>query len=445
MGAIAFALLAVGFLLWAVVSDYGGKAHAEAPAPATLSEAPAAPVDVPDAEDASPAQRVSFAPERPGAPAGDSPTAPGEDLAGAPGLPEPGDAEPLLREMRFEALRDWLKKADLPRSGPQALHWTVVEARALAGAGEWALARERFAKAAESGDDAHPEWIEQSMGAPVDGAFGELWCKAKGDAGKIPDAALKEIADCPYESWGRAMASFLYAERCALLFPKGVCVAESLPYLQKALLSNRLDAGSEKPCAEAFRAAVDRTLFDPACLLSALRKPVFHEVAAGESIFRIAKQYDVDPGQIVRLNRLDAGSALFVGKKLKIVPGPVTVKVDRARLVAYLCFDGVALRRYPVCIGPGEKTPAGTFTIRTKVANPDWWWKGKKYPYGSPENILGTRWLGFDGEENGGKGAGIGLHGTTKPETIPGRESLGCVRFLNADIEEVYAFLPAGG
>ena len=56
---------------------------------------------------------------------------------------------------------------------------------------------------------------------------------------------------------------------------------------------------------------------------------------------------------------------------------------------------------------------------------------------GSPENSLGTRWLGFDKK-------GYGIHGTVEPETIGQQVSQGCVRMLNEDVEELYDLLPRG-
>jgi len=350
----------------------------------------------------------------------------------------------LLDRNDVKAAMAWLQSAQPPKTGADSFHWLTLEARILAQLEQWDKARVLFQQAYDAGDESKPEWIRAAKGAPVDGAFGVAWCRAQGRAQELKAEALKEIADCEFECWGRAMAAFHYAERCMELFPKDVCLLQALPYYQRALRSNLLDQTTEASCVKGLHACVNGTTLKPTVLHDAVLKPVFHEVAAGESIHRIARKYGVEPGQIVRLNGLDASSALFVGKRLKVLPGDVHVEVDRARLTARLYIAGQLLRQYPVCIGPGDKTPSGTFTIRSKVPQPDWYYNGKRYPYGSPENILGTRWLGFDSESNGGKGASIGLHGTSKPETIPGRESLGCVRFFNGDIEEVYALLPMG-
>src|SRR5262249_17307604 len=150
------------------------------------------------------------------------------------------------------------------------------------------------------------------------------------------------------------------------------------------------------------------------------------KVAPGDSLSKLSKKYGVPITQITYLNKLDPKAALYVGKGLKIIPGDVQLKVDRWRLTATLFIGDTFIKHYPAGIGPGENTPAGRFTVRTKVVNPDWWYNGKKVPFGNPENILGTRWIGFDRDEHGGKAASIGVHGTTIPESVPGRESKGC-------------------
>jgi lipoprotein-anchoring transpeptidase ErfK/SrfK len=101
-----------------------------------------------------------------------------------------------------------------------------------------------------------------------------------------------------------------------------------------------------------------------------------------------------------------------------------------------------------VGIGKDDATPAGEFVTRAggKDKNPDWTKTledGRKvvYKFGDPENILGTRWIGLEGKENV---VGLGLHGTTKPETVPGRVSAGCIRMHNGDVELLYDFIPDG-
>jgi lipoprotein-anchoring transpeptidase ErfK/SrfK len=66
-----------------------------------------------------------------------------------------------------------------------------------------------------------------------------------------------------------------------------------------------------------------------------------------------------------------------------------------------------------------------------------WYKDGAAVPPGSPENILGTRWMGLSKE-------GYGIHGTTEPGSLGKQATAGCVRMLNAEVEELYGILPEG-
>jgi len=58
-------------------------------------------------------------------------------------------------------------------------------------------------------------------------------------------------------------------------------------------------------------------------------------------------------------------------------------------------------------------------------------------PAGSPDNILGVAWLGFDLP-------GYGIHGTTEPQNLGKQVTQGCVRMANTDVEELYTIVPVG-
>jgi lipoprotein-anchoring transpeptidase ErfK/SrfK len=87
-----------------------------------------------------------------------------------------------------------------------------------------------------------------------------------------------------------------------------------------------------------------------------------------------------------------------------------------------------------------ELTPEGIFTITVKAPNP--YYRKKDIPGGSPENPLGTRWIGFDAEETDGRI--YGLHGTNQPESIGKNVSNGCIRLQNEAIESLYDLIPLG-
>ena len=62
----------------------------------------------------------------------------------------------------------------------------------------------------------------------------------------------------------------------------------------------------------------------------------------------------------------------------------------------------------------------------------------KTVPGGIAENPLGKRWLGLSI-----KGGSIyGIHGNNNPWSIGTNASLGCIRMINTDVEELYDYIP---
>jgi len=160
-------------------------------------------------------------------------------------------------------------------------------------------------------------------------------------------------------------------------------------------------------------------------------------VKAGDNLTNISKRYGVTVGQIMAASGLRDPNKLQVGMNLKIMKDKWSVLVDKATYTLYLKAGEKTVKNYKVGLGKGDSTPAGSFKIVNRLENPTWYHDGKVAPYGDPTNPLGTRWLGFDLKS-------YGLHGTIEPASIGKSESLGCVRMLNADVEELYGLLPVG-
>ena len=213
---------------------------------------------------------------------------------------------------------------------------------------------------------------------------------------------------------------------------------------QKAIDSGRLPTPQEVNCLARLNDLTAKIILDPkfACTEP---KAEFHKVESGEVIEKIARKFKVTQGQIKRVNHLNDKLNVRVGQNLKMLTGDVVLKVDKEKLTGTLYIDGVYIKRYPVGIGPGNATPKGSYTVENKLINPDWYYDGKKVPFADAKNILGTRWMGMANTATGANGAGLGVHGTALPDSVPGRESKGCVRMHNEDVEELYDFMPQGG
>lgn len=161
-----------------------------------------------------------------------------------------------------------------------------------------------------------------------------------------------------------------------------------------------------------------------------------YTVKPGDSLYKIARRYDTTVALLKKSNGLKTDT-IQPAAKLKVLKAPFSIEVDKSENVLTLDLGGRHFKRYRVSTGKNNSTPVGKFKINTKLENPTWYYAGAVVPPGSPDNYLGTRWLGFDLE-------GYGIHGTTFPESIGKQESLGCVRLLNKDVEELYDLVPEG-
>lgn len=173
-------------------------------------------------------------------------------------------------------------------------------------------------------------------------------------------------------------------------------------------------------------------------LFSGIETPetFFHTVVSGDTLFEIAKKYGTTVELLQKSSGL-SGDRIYPGKKLKLTRAKFSILVEKNSNRLTLLSDGKPLKRYQVATGLGGSTPVGDFKIVNKLKDPAWFHAGGAIPSGNPENILGSRWLGFDEP-------GYGIHGTTLPKTIGTQSSKGCIRMLNSEVEELYTLVPVG-
>lgn len=161
---------------------------------------------------------------------------------------------------------------------------------------------------------------------------------------------------------------------------------------------------------------------------------ILYEVKAGDSLYKIAKAHNTTVELVMKSNGLTA-STIFPAMKLKVVTAPFFIRIDRSDNRLELYEGEELIKAYTVATGENLSTPLGTFTIESKLEHPTWYHAGAIVPSGSPDNILGSRWLGFSLPK-------YGIHGTTLPESIGTHSTAGCVRMLNDEVEELYAIVP---
>jgi hypothetical protein len=110
--------------------------------------------------------------------------------------------------------------------------------------------------------------------------------------------------------------------------------------------------------------------------------------------------------------------------------------VDRERRTATLLHDGRRVFRTPVGVGaPATPTPSGEFYVRNLL-----------HKYRSP--FYGPVAFGTSARSPQASdwpaGGFVGIHGTNRPDLIPGEVSAGCIRMTNRDILRLARLMPVG-
>ncbi|OGV50676.1 MAG: hypothetical protein A2X49_14020 [Lentisphaerae bacterium GWF2_52_8] len=179
---------------------------------------------------------------------------------------------------------------------------------------------------------------------------------------------------------------------------------------------------------------------------SDLRAPEkeLYSVKKGDALALIANEFNTTIEAIQKGNGMaETDSTIHPGQTLCIYKGDWKIRVSKSKCKLYLYNGKKLFKVYMVGIGKQDRTPEGTFEINVKQKEPDWYSKGVKYPYGSKENVLGTRWLAIkptgDTDQNL---KGFGIHGTWESGSVGKSTSNGCVRLENSDVEELFTIVP---
>jgi len=169
-------------------------------------------------------------------------------------------------------------------------------------------------------------------------------------------------------------------------------------------------------------------------------------VEQGDMLAIIARRFGTTIEALQRGNNLDMNNPLiYPGDVLKIYKADWHLLAIKSRFVLLLYDGEVLFKLYHVGIGRQNRTPAGDFEIKNKLREPAWTPPGRVIPYGDPQNVLGTRWLGLKPVGNTNPALrGYGIHGTWEPDTVGTPASEGCIRMRNEDVEELFDIVPVG-
>jgi lipoprotein-anchoring transpeptidase ErfK/SrfK len=245
-------------------------------------------------------------------------------------------------------------------------------------------------------------------------------------------------------------------------------VATTLPKVERLLTTARaqLEAGNLETGRELARRALhtegvvefDANWYDAAELITKANtafmnsgapcsEKVGYTIQPGDNLTTIAIRHNTTVNALKRLNPEMLGGAtarIYPGKTLFILQADWSIRVSKEQFLLLL-FNGPELFKiYHIAVGRENRTPVGTFEIYNKVVHPDWTHpSGEVIPYGDTANVLGTHWMAIrpTGETDPTL-RGFGIHGTWDANSIGTNASLGCVRMRNAEVEELYDFIP---
>jgi lipoprotein-anchoring transpeptidase ErfK/SrfK len=110
--------------------------------------------------------------------------------------------------------------------------------------------------------------------------------------------------------------------------------------------------------------------------------------------------------------------------------------VDLTQLTATLLREGRRVFHAPVGVGaPATPTPSGEFYVRNRLQ------KYRSPFYGPVAFGTSARSAAASDWPAGGF---VGIHGTNRPDLIPGRVSAGCIRMTNREIVRLARLMPVG-
>jgi len=172
-----------------------------------------------------------------------------------------------------------------------------------------------------------------------------------------------------------------------------------------------------------------------------------YTVVSGDNLWTLCNKrfpalFEVSPevGLVKLVNALSSDT-LRVGQQLLVPTSALSIEVRTRQHGLAVWLGDTALATYRVGLGKEGRTPRTNFTVKVKQEQPPWFSNGRMIPFGDPENVLGTRWMGFEDQPGA---SGFGIHGTAEPDSIGKDRSMGCIRLRNQEVEELFEYVARG-
>ncbi len=223
-------------------------------------------------------------------------------------------------------------------------------------------------------------------------------------------------------------------------FNSDKCV-EAKKLVSQALAACKTEKQPEWLAAAKLLSKINIKIFTSDCPYP--EKKMRYEVMAGDALQRIARRFNTTIEAIQASNGLKSFDNIMDGQTLIIYKGDWKIRVSKKDFRLYLMDGDELFKMYNITIGRQGRTPTGNFQVQSKISNPDWYSPQGKVPFGSKENVLGTRWLKLQPMDPENRNLrGYGIHGTWERDSIGKDRSNGCIRMLNEDVEELFSIIP---
>lgn len=206
---------------------------------------------------------------------------------------------------------------------------------------------------------------------------------------------------------------------------------ESLAVLSTAIISYKENKGDYPTDLSALTQPFpDNWLAGSDTVMEQEFEPLLHKIMAaqqkGEGQKSKGGNAEIDKTSAKGSNHIPSKTQQFEPGNGPYFTRPLEIIVDKKLHQLMVVSGQVVLRSYRVGLG-GAKTPEGTFQISDKVINPN----------GRSDGEFGSRGMQLSDTN-------YAIHGTNEPSSMGKDLSLGCVRMLKEDIEELFDLAPKG-
>jgi LysM repeat protein len=160
-----------------------------------------------------------------------------------------------------------------------------------------------------------------------------------------------------------------------------------------------------------------------------------HQVRKGETLFDIARQYNVEYRLLQNINaEIREPDVLVAGTQLKVVPGPFRADVNLTTSEITLLVGDMYAGRFPFSLGDQPPAPGDHKVIDKKSQQKTYvGFDGRLIPANDPSNPYGEYWISLGGETC--------IHGSP---VVPAPRPLGCISLSPQDAKDVYGILSIG-